>query len=326
MVQKIHKGCLGYRAFCSMLGVLILTQPRWGYSQQYSSEERSSAAIGHYARARAMLVEALAEFEQARKLARPDLLLDPEQWRSSVVSRAEDLNRVLDPQPRVTRSGVHFKANRLLLRKPGEQLPSSAAQVKDTTYEEERSHERTIIRIPRSAKKGLKKETKTRESSKVRSSVDSALVEQKEKELEKLIQESDKLSSSATTSAEKEATSTQEKTRGKGEDREVRELDSPKEAGVSIPSEASTESKTVESAETSPQQALDNELEEELTLPKDKTASPAKQTSEDKEKTGMTKGFEGSSDDLLNGEEPEMNSVIQQTIQKRLKRVESEGK
>ncbi len=82
----------------------------------YASAERQDAAVGHYARARALLVEALAEFEQARSVARPDLLLDPEDWRLTIISKTEELNRLLDPQPRVTRSGVRFKANQALIR------------------------------------------------------------------------------------------------------------------------------------------------------------------------------------------------------------------
>src|SRR5262245_14377507 len=46
--------------------------------QYYAGDERSAAAMGHYARAKTMLVEALAEFERGRSIARPDLLIDPE--------------------------------------------------------------------------------------------------------------------------------------------------------------------------------------------------------------------------------------------------------
>ena len=86
-------------------------------AEQSSTEERTDAAIGHYAKSRALLVEALEEFETARKLARPDLLIDPEEWRISVISRAEELNRILDPQPRITRSGTRFQANNRLVRR-----------------------------------------------------------------------------------------------------------------------------------------------------------------------------------------------------------------
>ena len=98
----------------------------------FASPERSQAAIGHYARARAMLVEALAEFEEARRVARPDMLLDPEEWRLSVISRTEELNRVLDPQPRVTRSGVKYKANKLLIRRERDRLPAVMEGAQDS--------------------------------------------------------------------------------------------------------------------------------------------------------------------------------------------------
>lgn len=94
------------------------------YNEYNQSSERSTAARGHYAHARAHLVRALEEFEIARKLSRPDLLLDSEEWRLSVVSRTEELNRVLDPQPRVTRSGVRFKADGLVVTRQAKQAPA----------------------------------------------------------------------------------------------------------------------------------------------------------------------------------------------------------
>ncbi|MCC6220688.1 MAG: hypothetical protein IT291_05535 [Deltaproteobacteria bacterium] len=109
----------------------------------YASPERSAKAIGHYARARSLLVEALAEFEAGRRTARPDVLLDPEEWRTNVISRTEDLNRLLDPQPRVTRSGVRFKANRLQVQRDHERTarPTYGAQDSNTYGEEERRAE-----------------------------------------------------------------------------------------------------------------------------------------------------------------------------------------
>lgn len=98
------------------LGILA-TLPVVANADTYASLQRKDAALGHYGRARSMLVEALAEFEQARKFARPDMLIDPEEWRLSVISRTEELNRILDPKPRVTRGGVVFRANKLLIRR-----------------------------------------------------------------------------------------------------------------------------------------------------------------------------------------------------------------
>jgi len=89
----------------------------------YASIARKNSAVGHYARARALLVDALAEFEQGRKYARPDMLLDPEEWRLSVISRTEELNRILDPKPKVTRDGVRFQANKLLIRREKDRVP-----------------------------------------------------------------------------------------------------------------------------------------------------------------------------------------------------------
>ncbi|MCC6953079.1 MAG: hypothetical protein IT290_03080 [Deltaproteobacteria bacterium] len=68
--------------------------------------ERRAASLAHYARARTMLLESLAEFERARDIARPDLLIDGEQWRNNVISRAQELDRVLNPQPRSVAGGV----------------------------------------------------------------------------------------------------------------------------------------------------------------------------------------------------------------------------
>lgn len=105
----------------------------------YASEQRHAAAVGHYARARTMLVEALQEFEEARKLARPDLLVDPEEWRLNVISRTEELNRILDPKPRVTRDGVQFRANKLLIRREKQRLPAVADGAQDSNIYGEQS-------------------------------------------------------------------------------------------------------------------------------------------------------------------------------------------
>lgn len=107
-------------------------------AEEYASSERSQAALGHYSRARAMLVEALAEFEEGRRIARPDMVLDAEEWRLSIVSRTEELNRVLDPQPKITKSGVRFKAVGRMIRREADRLPSVPDGARDaSTYGEE---------------------------------------------------------------------------------------------------------------------------------------------------------------------------------------------
>ena len=77
--------------------------------------EVSAEAVAHYARSRALLISALHEFDTARKLAKPDELLDSAKWRNTLIDRAEDLERILDPQPRVTKGGIKFEADSRLL-------------------------------------------------------------------------------------------------------------------------------------------------------------------------------------------------------------------
>ena len=80
-----------------------------------TTTEATAEAVAHYARSRALLVSALHEFDQARKIARPDELLDPTKWRNTLIDRAQDLERILDPQPKATKGGIKFSADPRLL-------------------------------------------------------------------------------------------------------------------------------------------------------------------------------------------------------------------
>lgn len=77
--------------------------------------EVAAEAVAHYARSRALLVAAINEFDKGRKLAKPDELIDSTKWRNTLIDRAEDLERVLDPQPRATKGGLKFEADPRLL-------------------------------------------------------------------------------------------------------------------------------------------------------------------------------------------------------------------
>jgi hypothetical protein len=94
--------------------------------QQYASRERATIARAHMSRARVLLVEALAEFEESKKYARPDMLIDSEDWRLRVISLTEQLNRVVDPRPRVTREGAVFRTPPRFIRREKDQLPEVA--------------------------------------------------------------------------------------------------------------------------------------------------------------------------------------------------------
>lgn len=86
-----------------------------GVKMGQASHEEATEAIAHYARARALLITAVNEFDKARKIARPDELIDSTKWRNTLIDRAEDLERVLDPQPRATKGGITFSADPRLL-------------------------------------------------------------------------------------------------------------------------------------------------------------------------------------------------------------------
>ncbi|MBX7144672.1 MAG: hypothetical protein K1X79_09500 [Oligoflexia bacterium] len=77
--------------------------------------EDLSVAMGHYARARSLILAALGEFDQGYKLADPKVILDAKHWRNSLIDRAQELERLLDPQPRVSRRGMKYKADTRLL-------------------------------------------------------------------------------------------------------------------------------------------------------------------------------------------------------------------
>ena len=66
-----------------------------GVGLEYASPADASAAVGHYARSRSLLIAAINEFDRGYKIARPDALINSGAWRASVIDRAEELERVL---------------------------------------------------------------------------------------------------------------------------------------------------------------------------------------------------------------------------------------
>ncbi len=84
-------------------------------SIQQVDPEVLSAATGHYARARSHLIAAIREFDQGYKMAKPDAILNSKEWRSDLISRAEDLERILAPQARASKFSVKYDADPRLL-------------------------------------------------------------------------------------------------------------------------------------------------------------------------------------------------------------------
>jgi hypothetical protein len=80
-----------------------------------ASQEQTAEAVGHYARARALIIAAIHEFDRGRRIARPDDLMEPARWRNTLIDRAEDLERILDPQPRVSKGGIQYSPDSRLL-------------------------------------------------------------------------------------------------------------------------------------------------------------------------------------------------------------------
>lgn len=80
-----------------------------------ADQEDTAEAIAHFARSRSLIIAALHEFDKGRKIASPSELLNPVEWRNTLIDRAEDLDRVLDPQPRATKGGIKFEADPRLL-------------------------------------------------------------------------------------------------------------------------------------------------------------------------------------------------------------------
>lgn len=94
-----------------------------GEKASYSSRadiENMAIAKGHYARSKALLIEAIREFDMGARRAKPDAVLNSKEWRASIVNRAEELDRFLDPQPRISGTGVKFKAEGALIRSSAE--------------------------------------------------------------------------------------------------------------------------------------------------------------------------------------------------------------
>jgi hypothetical protein len=84
-----------------------------------ASGEKLAKATAHYARARSLLIAAVNEFDKGYKIATPDALLDSREWRTTLIDRAEELQKVLDPQPRASREGLRFDADTRLLNEAG---------------------------------------------------------------------------------------------------------------------------------------------------------------------------------------------------------------
>ncbi len=146
-------------SFISLLPISVEAQAR---EKIVNNSERDTIAIGHYSRARALLIEAIAEFEIGKTVSDPSLIIDSERWRGSLVVRAEELNRIIEPKPRITRSGVEYGANSKLL---GTNLPSQKDYLGAQTQETKKTTVKKKVNVKGSGAVTNKKNNKVVEKS-----------------------------------------------------------------------------------------------------------------------------------------------------------------
>lgn len=111
---------LSWSLFVSALisGATLLPQralAEKGGAIERASGERLATAVGHYARSRTLLLSAIKEFDEGMREANANTLLDASRFRATLINRVEELERVLDPQPRVTKTGIKYSGDTRLM-------------------------------------------------------------------------------------------------------------------------------------------------------------------------------------------------------------------
>jgi hypothetical protein len=102
----------------------LLERDREVYSEQ-REKTRINRAVVHYTRSRSLLLAAIDEFDKGRSLADPSLLLEGDEWRATIVEKAQEMERVIAPRAREATVGVALPADSRLI---GTGAASPAAQ------------------------------------------------------------------------------------------------------------------------------------------------------------------------------------------------------
>ena len=92
----------------------LLERDKETYSEQ-REKTRINRATAHYARSRSLILSAIDEFDKARQLADPSLLLNGDQWRAGLVEKAKQMERVIAPKAREADAGIALPADSRLL-------------------------------------------------------------------------------------------------------------------------------------------------------------------------------------------------------------------
>lgn len=116
------KRVLSFFIFIVLSMFITITSPNFSFAEEDEApfiEQATDAQIkksqGHFARARSLLIAAINEFDRGTKVANPESLLDVSRFRTTLIDRAEELERILDPQPRTSKEGVKFSPDTRLL-------------------------------------------------------------------------------------------------------------------------------------------------------------------------------------------------------------------
>ena len=80
-----------------------------------SDPQKLAKGIGHFERSRSLLLAAIREFDAGYKYVKPDQVLDTDMWRSSILTRASELETMLSPRPREANTGIKYEADPRLI-------------------------------------------------------------------------------------------------------------------------------------------------------------------------------------------------------------------
>ena len=86
-------------------------------SDRRADDNAFASAVGYYARSRHFIIKAVQEFDAGVAYVDPSVLIDIPQWRNTLIDKAEDIERILTPQPLADPQGVVFNPDPRFINK-----------------------------------------------------------------------------------------------------------------------------------------------------------------------------------------------------------------
>ena len=93
-------------------------------SDKRIDDDAFASAVGYYARSRHFIIKAIQEFDAGVAYVDPSVLINISQWRNTLIDKAEDLERILTPQPLADPQGVIFNPDQRFINKDYLQIKS----------------------------------------------------------------------------------------------------------------------------------------------------------------------------------------------------------